>query len=429
MVSPYQLPSERKLFSFMTLVLRQMRTDGNSVGDLANDGASRANGRRLDIGTSEAVDDDSDDDVKRTSASLQHAQSLGEISGVLHLRNETEVGDVGTEGNKDVGDGYNTSAERGHARRSDCVSVGASRRIDSDANHSNEDGSRDGQARSNGHEGDVLHGSWNAEDHGNNHANDSENNGASSVVGKDVQHDGESQDVSGHDEDQEDDLSGFRDLLEPSSEEEEASVGKVVNSRESNLDLVGDISGVCCEDTEEDNEDATRDEAHAGNDSRKREDTQRDGLSNEEETGIEPCHGLISLWNCILLIRKSRRRRLFQLHYYDWLQHTERSYEDQYNLVPVGGTRHPHPSHESGRFSKDQEETPEIIPSPQVERLLQKVASCNNRQSAAVGVGVILPKAGLIAKLARKLLESSFELPSSFLLTIACRTTLLALCN
>lgn len=35
----------------------------------------------------------------------------------------------------------------------------------------------------------------------------------------------------------------------------------------------------------------------------------------------------------------------------------------------------------------------------------------------------------MIAKLARKLLESSFELPSSFLLTIACSTTLLALCN
>ncbi|KAG9533402.1 putative amino acid transporter, partial [Aureobasidium melanogenum] len=263
--------------------------DGNAVGDLANDGASRTNSGRLDVGTREAIDDDSDDDVKRTSASLQHAQGLGEISGVLHLRNETEVGDVGTEGNKDVGDSYNTSAERGHARRSDGVSVGASRRIDSDANHSNEDGSRDGQARSNGHEGDVLHGSWDAEDHGHNHANNSENNGASSVVGKDVQHDGERQDVSGHDEDQEDDLSGFRNLLEPSSEEEETSIGKVVNSRESDLDLVGDISGVCCEDTEEDNEDATRDEAHAGNDSRKREDTQRDGLSNKEETGIEPC--------------------------------------------------------------------------------------------------------------------------------------------
>ncbi|KAG9533522.1 hypothetical protein KCU93_g300, partial [Aureobasidium melanogenum] len=41
----------------------------------------------------------------------------------------------------------------------------------------------------------------------------------------------------------------------------------------------------------------------------------------------------------------------------------------------------------------------------------------------------IQPRAGLIAKLARKLLESSFELPSSFLLTIACRTTLLALCS
>ncbi|KAH0388989.1 putative amino acid transporter, partial [Aureobasidium melanogenum] len=213
--------------------------DGNAVGDLANDGASRTNSGRFDVGAREAIDDDSDDDKETRMLA----------TATTPVRKEVMLEGV----------------------------------------TANEDGSRDGQARSNGHEGDVLHGSWDAEDHGHNHANNSENNGASSVVGKDVQHDGERQDVSGHDEDQEDDLSGFRNLFEPSSEEEETSIGKVVNSRESDLDLVGDISGVCCEDTEEDNEDATRDEAHAGNDSRKREDTQRDGLSNKEETGIEPC--------------------------------------------------------------------------------------------------------------------------------------------
>lgn len=109
------------------------------------------------------------------------------------------------------------------------------------------------------------------------------------MVGKDVHHDRESQDVSGHDEDQQNNLRGFRNLLGPSSKEEETSVGKVVDSREGDLDLVGDVSGVCCENTEEDNEDAARNEAHAGDDSGQRKDTQRDGLSNKEETGIEPC--------------------------------------------------------------------------------------------------------------------------------------------
>lgn len=138
--------------------------DGNSdsVGDLANDGASRADGGRLDIIASEAVNDNSNDDVKRASANLEHAQGLREISRLLHLRDEPEVSNVGAEGDKNVGHSHTTGAERGHARGSDGVSMSASRRIDSDANHGDENGSCDRQARSDGHESNVLHGSRNA---------------------------------------------------------------------------------------------------------------------------------------------------------------------------------------------------------------------------------------------------------------------------
>ena len=151
---------------------------------------------------------------------------------MAHLGNETEVGDVRTEGDEDVGDSDNTGAERGLARGSDGVGVSTSGRVNSDTNHCDEDGSCNGQARSNRHESDVLHGSGNAENHRNDHSDNGEDDCAGPVVGKDVHHNGEGQDVCGHDEDQENNLSGFGHFLGPSSKEEKTSVGEVVDSRE-----------------------------------------------------------------------------------------------------------------------------------------------------------------------------------------------------
>ncbi len=70
-----------------------------------------------------------------------------------------------------------------------------------------------------------------------------------------VQHDGEGQDMTPHNEDKEDDLRGAKDLTADRTEQDFAGVGHVVDVRVAELELPDYEAGVGCQGAQADDED------------------------------------------------------------------------------------------------------------------------------------------------------------------------------
>lgn len=68
----------------------QQTRKSNSIGDLLNQRASRAECRRGNIGSAEVVDDHTDHDVRQRNDTLAHHQRLGVVLGISHLGRNTE---------------------------------------------------------------------------------------------------------------------------------------------------------------------------------------------------------------------------------------------------------------------------------------------------------------------------------------------------
>lgn len=168
---------------------------GDTPGDLGDERRSTAQGRAGNHITSEVVDDNSSDQVKGSVNSLKGHQGLGVILGVTELTDEAQPCSVSTVGEDNVGDAIESGREVGVGDVDDVASL---KRVDTNSNHGDHDGGKDRDERSNGQEGHILHRTRNGKEEEEDQTDDTKDNAASSVVGKSVHGDDESQHVRSH---------------------------------------------------------------------------------------------------------------------------------------------------------------------------------------------------------------------------------------
>lgn len=101
-------------------------------------------------------------------------------------------------GKDDVSDGFEASVQ---VRLHNYVHFPSTRSFHTNANHSDHHGRQDGDETRNSHIANLLQRPWQREDQAQNHAHNAEGNGASSVRGDRIHHDGECEDMAAHGKD------------------------------------------------------------------------------------------------------------------------------------------------------------------------------------------------------------------------------------
>lgn len=176
------------------------RWDSQAIGDLLHHRSSGRQSRRCDSRAGIAVDDHSSHNVHGSIDNLQHSEGLGEIGGILHLRHDTEERDVGNEGEDDVGDGQEAFLE---GRGRDDIVLDIIGGLDTDGNHRDDGGYQDTDGGDDGHPEDLLCCTRQCRKTADDQTDNSEDNGAGTVVRDGVEQHGEGEDVAGHQEDDE----------------------------------------------------------------------------------------------------------------------------------------------------------------------------------------------------------------------------------
>ena len=238
--------------------------DGDAVGDLAHQGSSGGQSGRVDVCADIVVDDHSGGQVEADFKALEHEQGLLEVLGRFHLGDQTEEGDMSTVGEHDVRDGLEGSVK---VVLDGSLNDTARMTFDTHGYHGDHDSAEDTEERGEGDPGHSLHGTGNGEDKREDHADDTEDNGAGAVVGDGVHHDAECEDVAAHDEDAEKELANTEELAAELAQQNLASITEVLDVRVPFTEKADVVSGVCSEKTQANNQDNTRDEAQ-GSDSR-----------------------------------------------------------------------------------------------------------------------------------------------------------------
>lgn len=108
------------------------------------------------------------------------------------------------------------------------------------------------------------------------------------MFGEDVHFDGEGQDVCRHDEDENQDLHDLDHPFTNWAKDESGGIGQAVYTHVSQLELGDCVACICGYDTETADDEDTWQEAEDGHDFGKRQDTQRDGLGNQQHTCFPP---------------------------------------------------------------------------------------------------------------------------------------------
>lgn len=102
------------------------------------------------------------------------------------------------------------------------------------------------------------------------------------MVGDRVHHDAESQNVATHNEDGKQQLSNTEELTPKRSHQNLTSIRQVLNVRVALVELSNNVTGVCGEKTEADDQHDGRRKAEGGEGSGQRQDTQRNGFSDHD---------------------------------------------------------------------------------------------------------------------------------------------------
>ena len=150
-------------------------------------------------------------------------------------------------GKDDVGDCAEAPVE---VRRDYEIHFAIAGSFDSDADHGDKYGGQDGDEACNRHVANILHRPWQREDETSDHPHQAEHNGATSVRGDGIHHDGKCEDVAAHGEDQEEDLGGPEDLSSYSSGHDFACVGHVVDVGVGEFELAKYVTSIGCDDAE-----------------------------------------------------------------------------------------------------------------------------------------------------------------------------------
>lgn len=140
------------------------------------------------------------------------------------------------------------------------VDVGIRLLLDTHGDHGDHNGAENAEEGGEGDPCHALHGAGDGEEERDDHADDTEDDGAGAVVGESVHHDSEGQDVTSHDEDTEDKLSTTEELAAKSAQQNLTGVAQVLNVRIPFAEKANVVAGICCKKTEADNENDTGDQ-------------------------------------------------------------------------------------------------------------------------------------------------------------------------
>jgi hypothetical protein len=217
------------------------RWNGEAVGNLLHHRSSRRKSGRCDIRARIAVDDHGGHNVHSSIDHLEHSEGLGEIAGILHLRHDTEERDVGNEGEDDVGDGQETFLE---GRGGDDIVLDISGCLDTDGNHGDDGGDQDTEGGDGGHPEDFLCRAWEGRKTADDQADNSEDNGAGAVVRDSVEQDREGENVTGHQENDEQKLTDEENLASDGAKKKLASIAHAVDLGVTLLELAHGVSSV-----------------------------------------------------------------------------------------------------------------------------------------------------------------------------------------
>ena len=217
------------------------RWDGKTVGNLLHHRSSGRQSRGCDSRAGIAVDDHGSHDVHSSIDNLQHSEGLGEIGGILHLRHDTEERDVGNEGEDDVGDGQETFLE---GRGRDDIVLNIIGGLDTDGNHRDDGSYQDTDGGYDGHPENLLCCTRESGKTADDQTDNSEDNGAGTVVRDGVEQHGEGENVTGHQEDDEQQLADEENLTSDGAEKKLAGITHAVYLRETLLELAHGVSSV-----------------------------------------------------------------------------------------------------------------------------------------------------------------------------------------
>ena len=103
--------------------------------------------------------------------------------------------------------------------------------------------------------GHVLHGPRERAHETNDESNSRENHSAGTVLGNSVHHDTESQDVTTHNENREEQLAQTEQLATKSTKQDLTGIGQVLNMGVPRAELVNCVTGISRENTQSNNED------------------------------------------------------------------------------------------------------------------------------------------------------------------------------
>ena len=134
---------------------------------------------------------------------------------------------------------------------------GLARVLDTHTHHSDDHCAEDGNEADDGHIADPLKGPGKCAEPGDDHAHHAKDNGAGAVVRDRVHHDGKSQHMAAHDEDEEKHLRSAEDLPSPLAQHHFAGIGHVMHMWVSEFELAQNEASVRCEDTKTGDEDHT----------------------------------------------------------------------------------------------------------------------------------------------------------------------------
>jgi hypothetical protein len=238
--------------------------DGNAVGDLAHEGSSGVEGGGLDVSADIEVDHNGGGQVERDLEALEHEQRLLEVARSLHLGDQTKEGDMSAVGEDNV----RHSLEGGVQVFVDS-SLDHTTRVafNTHGNHSDHDSAENAQEGGERDPGHALHGSGDREGDGEDHTDDTENDGTGAVVGNSVHHDTEGEEMAAHDEDTEKELANTEQFAAEAAEEDLAGITQVLDVRVTFTEETNVVSSVCCEQAKANNENDTWDKTQ-GSDGR-----------------------------------------------------------------------------------------------------------------------------------------------------------------
>ena len=244
--------------------------NGDTPDDLAHGGGSSGGqSGRGNIRADEDVDDDSGEEVKSGVDNLEESKGLGPVSGLLELVDNGEETRVARERDGDVGNSEESTSEakllcNDNASRSN-------RSLMSNITNSDEHSKSDTHARSHRHPRGVLKSTRKVENPKKSKSDNSPNNGASRAAGKSVDADCPGEKMASHNENLEDDLCPTKDLLEYTTHADGRSddfdcVTEVLDVRVCFAEFGEDETGVCGQETHDENEDDAGDQTDGGQD-------------------------------------------------------------------------------------------------------------------------------------------------------------------